>query len=43
VGQNARVSIPADCLDALRCLVQCLNEEKAGQQDAFRPVLLKTR
>jgi hypothetical protein len=43
MGQNARVSIPADCLDALRCLVQCLTQEPSGQQEAFQTIVLKTR
>jgi len=42
-GANARVSIPADCLDALRCLAQCLADENPRRHDAFRPVVLSPR
>lgn len=42
VGRNARVSIPAECLDALRCVMEYLTAD-GGKQDAFRSVLLKSR
>jgi hypothetical protein len=37
---GARLSVPADCLETIRCVVQCLEQSAAAQGTAFREVLL---
>ena len=36
------VSVPADCLEAIRCLAKCLAEECGQQAGAFQEVVVKT-
>jgi hypothetical protein len=43
LSSGARVSIPADCLDALRCIVQCAQQSSAEHQDGFHQVVVGTR
>ena len=37
------VSVPADCLDAIRCLAQCVQLRRAEGAGAFQEVLVATR
>lgn len=37
-----RVSVPADCLDAIRCLAECLRRAKEGRSDAFQEVIVSS-
>jgi hypothetical protein len=37
---GACLSIPANCLEAIRCVVQCVEQSVASQGTAFREVLL---
>jgi hypothetical protein len=41
LGGGVEVSIPADCLAAIRCLVQCLQQPSAGPASSFHQVLLR--
>lgn len=43
LGTNAQVSIPADCTEALRCIVKCLQEPSAMTAGAFQQVRLGSR
>ena len=43
LSSGARVSIPADCLDALRCIAQCAQQSFAEHQDGFHQVVVGTR
>jgi hypothetical protein len=37
------VSVPADCLDAIRCLAQCVQHARAERSGAFQEVVVATR
>lgn len=37
------VSVPADCLDVIRCLVQSVQGSRAERSDAFHEVIVGTR
>lgn len=37
------VSVPADCLDAIRCLAQCVQHARAEHGGAFQEVVVATR
>jgi hypothetical protein len=37
---EVEVSVPADCLDAIRCLAECLSQARAEHSDAFQEVLV---
>jgi hypothetical protein len=37
------VSVPADCLDAIRCLAQCVQHPQAECSGAFQEVVVATR
>ena len=37
------ISVPADCLDAIRCLAQCVQHSRAEGAGAFQEVLVATR
>jgi hypothetical protein len=37
-----RVAVPADCLDAIRCLAECLGRAKEGRSDAFQEVVVSS-
>ncbi len=37
------VSVPADCLDAIRCLAQCVQYSQAARSDAFQEVVVAKR
>jgi hypothetical protein len=32
--------VPADCLDALRCLAECLQQARVERSDAFQEVVV---
>jgi hypothetical protein len=36
-------SVPADCLDAIRCLAQCVQQPRAECSGAFQEVVVTTR
>ena len=36
------VSVPADCLDAIRCLAECLQHARAGCSAAFQEVVVSS-
>ena len=36
------VSVPADCLDAIRCLAECLARGPAGHSAAFQEVVVRS-
>ena len=37
------VSVPAECLDAIRCLVECLGRHRVERDAAFREIVVATR
>jgi hypothetical protein len=37
-----RVSVPAGCLDAIRCLVECLRRAKECRSNAFQEVVVSS-
>ncbi len=39
---NVEVSVPAECLDAIRCLAECLPDARWKQADAFREVVVRS-
>lgn len=41
-GTEMRVSVPADCLDAIRCVAECLRRVKEGRSDAFQEVIVSS-
>ncbi len=41
LGGGVEVSIPADCLAAIRCLVDCLRQPSAAPASSFHQVLLR--
>lgn len=43
VGTHAQVSIPVDCLAALRCVVSSLRDSGTEPQEAFQHVFVGTR
>lgn len=36
------VSVPADCLDAIRCLAECLQHARVERSDAFHEVVVSS-
>jgi hypothetical protein len=36
------VSVPADCLDAIRCLAECLQHARVERSDAFQEVIVSS-
>jgi hypothetical protein len=40
-GGGVEVSIPADCLEAIRCLAQCLQPSNAAPPVSFHQVLVR--
>lgn len=36
------VSVPADCLDAIRCLAECLQHARVDRSDAFQEVVVSS-
>ena len=36
------VSVPADCLDAIRCLAECLRHAEVESSDAFQEVVVSS-
>jgi hypothetical protein len=36
------VSVPADCLDAIRCLAECLQHARVERSDAFQEVVVSS-
>jgi hypothetical protein len=38
---GVEVSVPADCLDAIRCLAECLQRTHTGRPDAFQEVVVR--
>ena len=43
VGSHAQVSIPVDCLAALRCVVNCLRDVSIEPQEAFQHLFVGKR
>ena len=39
---TVEVSVPAECLDAIRCLAECLPDARWKQADAFREVVVRS-
>ena len=39
---TVEVSVPAECLDAIRCLAECLPDARWTQADAFREVVVRS-
>jgi hypothetical protein len=37
-----QVSVPADCLDAIRCLAQCLQHAEVERSDAFQELVVSS-
>ena len=42
-SEAVEVSVPADCLDAIRCLAQCVQHPRAECSSAFQEVVVTTR
>jgi hypothetical protein len=38
-----KVSVPAECLDAIRCLVECIGRHRVERDAAFREIVVATR
>jgi hypothetical protein len=41
-GAAVEVSVPADCLDAIRCLAECLRHAEVEGSDAFQEVVVSS-
>jgi hypothetical protein len=39
---GVEVSVPADCLDAIRCLAECLQRARPECSDAFQEVVVRS-
>jgi hypothetical protein len=39
---GVEVSVPADCLDAIRCLAECLQRTWAEHADAFQELVVRS-
>ena len=39
---GVEVSVPADCLGVIRCLVECLQHTRAERPDAFQELILRS-
>jgi hypothetical protein len=39
---TGEVSVPADCLDAIRCLAECFQHAQADRSDAFQEVVVRS-
>jgi len=39
---GVEVSVPADCLGVIRCLVECLQHPRAERPDGFRELVLRS-
>jgi hypothetical protein len=39
---GGEVSVPADCLDAIRCLAECLQHTRAECPDAFQELVVRS-
>ena len=39
---GVEVSVPADCLDAIRCLAECLQHTQAERPDAFQELVVRS-
>jgi hypothetical protein len=39
---GVEVSVPADCLGVIRCLVECLQHTRAERPDAFQELVLRS-
>ncbi len=39
---GVEVSVPADCLGAIRCLAECLQHTRAERPDAFRELVVRS-
>ena len=39
---GVEVSVPADCLDAIRCLAECLQHTHAERPDAFQELVVRS-
>jgi hypothetical protein len=39
---GVEVSVPADCLDVIRCLAQCLQQASAEGPDAFQELVVRS-
>jgi hypothetical protein len=41
-GGAVEVSVPADCLEAIRCLAECLQHARVERSDAFQEVVVSS-
>ena len=41
-NSGVEVSVPADRLDAIRCLAECLRRARGGRSDAFQEVVMSS-
>jgi hypothetical protein len=41
-GAAVEVSVPADCLDAIRCLAESLRHARVERSDAFQEVVVSS-
>ena len=39
---GVEVSVPADCLDVIRCLAECLQHTRAERPDAFQELVVRS-
>jgi len=39
---GVEVSVPADCLSAIRCLAECLQQTRAERPDAFQELIVRS-
>jgi hypothetical protein len=42
LGAAVEVSVSADCLDAIRCLAECLQQAQVGRSDAFQELVVSS-
>jgi len=40
LGAAVKVSVPANCLDVIRCLAECVQQSRREHSDAFREVVV---
>ena len=43
LGAAVEVSVPAHCVDAIRCLAECVQQSRREHSDAFREVVVGPR
>jgi hypothetical protein len=43
INAAVEIAVPADCLDAIRCLANCLQHSRGDRRETFQEVVVATR